>query len=447
MYARKQFKLILLTELHFFDDLWIMEPWIIGFAFIALVLGVLIGWLWKGRTDWISPAELQADYSPKKRVVELENALAEAQETATQSKIREQHIGARLQSIQSAAADERKRSEQLLADAKAQFSEIASTLLHQTADRTSSQQEKRLSEILSPLKDELGAFKQKVEARQEQSTAQHIGLNHRLDQLMTLNTQLSVQAESLTQALRGNSKVQGDWGEWQLKVLLDASGLKENLHYELQNSYRNDQQLIQRPDCIINMPSNQHLILDSKVSLTDYARHIEQKDANEQAASLKQHIKSIRKHMNELADKQYARIKQLNTPQYVIMFVPIEQALTLALEHDKSLLTEGMRRGVLILNAPTLLMSLSTIHLLWQQSQLNERTQAVIKEASLLYDKMVLFVEDMESVDQQLAKAHASHQAAFSKLSKSSKKGTTVLGRIERMKELLPLQTKKSLTQ
>jgi DNA recombination protein RmuC len=255
-----------------------------------------------------------------------------------------------------------------------------------------------------------------------------------------MNTRLGHEAESLTRALKGERKTQGMWGEMILETVLESSGLRKGHEYETQVSLSQAGSRLQ-PDALIHLPENRVVIVDAKVSLSAYERFVNSEEPAEKARHLKEHITALRAHITGLSDKAYEAIPDLRTLDFVLLFVPIEPALMLAMEHDKELFQDALKRNIVLVSPTTLLAVLRTIAHLWRQEQQNQNAQEIARQAGDLYDKLVGFVEDMQKLGERIEQTSKTYEAAFNKL--SSGRGN-VLSRAQKLHRL-GVQSSKNL--
>ncbi|NJN33510.1 MAG: DNA recombination protein RmuC, partial [Saprospiraceae bacterium] len=296
--------------------------------------------------------------------------------------------------------------------------------------------------LLTPLKEKIKSFEESVESKFLYETRERASLKTELEQLHRLNEQLSQDAHNLVAALRGDSKTQGDWGEWQLQMLLEKAGLLRGVHFQMQESYADGAQQ-KRPDFVIQLPENKQVIIDSKVSLTAYEQFFNATETTAQTRFLKAHIDSLRQHVRGLGEKNYAHLYALNSPDYVIMFVPIEPALAVAMREDPSLFTDALDRNVVVVTASTLLATMRTVSFTWKQENQKRNVLEIARQSGLLYDKFVAFLDDLKIIGQRLDMAQGSYHDALNKLTDSRKYGDTLIGRAEKLRELGAKSAKK----
>ena len=297
-----------------------------------------------------------------------------------------------------------------------QFENLANKILDKKSDKFTEQNKKNLDLLLNPLHKKIESFEKKVETSQKESVGMHAALKQQLEGLKDLNQQMSKEAINLTKALKGDSKSQGDWGEIQLEIILEKAGLSNGIHFTSQGGYRDENENLKKPDFIINLPDNKHLIVDSKVSLTAYEGYFSSENKEEKNNHLKKHIASIKKHIKELSEKEYTELYGINTPDYVLMFVPIEAALLIAFNENNKLYLEAFDKNVVLVSTSTLLATLSTVSSIWKQEDQKRNVIEIARQAGALYDKFVGLVEDLTGVGKKLDSAKNEYSAAMNKL-------------------------------
>lgn len=324
-----------------------------------------------------------------------------------------------------------------------EFENIANRLLEEKSEKFTAYNHRQMEGLLQPLRQKMEAFEENLQQKFTEETKQRVELRTQVEQLRQLNAQLSQDAQGLVAALRGDNKKQGDWGEFQLELLLEKSGLSRNVHFLTQKSFFDKEDGTQkRPDYIINLPEQKHLIIDSKVSLTAYERFFNASDEINRQTHLKSHIESLRNHIRQLGAKNYAQLHQINTPDYVLLFVPLEAALTTALQHDNQLFNEALDKNIVLVSVTTLVATMRTVAFIWRQENQKRNVQEMARQCGFLYDKLVLFVEDLKRIGLQLDGAQNSYRDAFNKLLYSPKQGDTLIGRAERIRHLGAKTTK-----
>ncbi len=325
-----------------------------------------------------------------------------------------------------------------------EFENIANRLLEEKSQTFSRQNQLQLTHILTPLKDKINEFEAGVNSRFLEETRDRISLKKEIEQLRDLNLQLSQDANNLATALKGESKTQGDWGEFRLEMILEKAGLKKDIHYVTQSSFKDHNGKEKRPDFIINLPEQKHLIIDSKVSLTAYEKYFTANNEEKKNKHLKRHIDSVRQHIKDLHKKNYQQLYQINSPDYLLMFIPIEPAFALAVQHDNKLFLEALDKNIVIVTTSTLLATMRTVSYIWKQEKQKNSVIEIARQSGLLYDKFVNFIDDLKGIGLRLESTKNAYDDAMNKLVDSKKFGDTLIGRAERIKEL-GAKTNKSL--
>ena len=313
-----------------------------------------------------------------------------------------------------------------------EFENLANKILEEKSTKFTEQNKLNITSILNPLKEKIEGFEKKVSESQKESIGMHSALKEQLNNLKDLNLQMSKEAINLTKALKGDSKAQGDWGETQLEILLEKANLAKDIHFTTQGGYRDEDGRLKKPDFIINLPDKRHLIVDSKVSLTNYEAYFNAEDEEQKNFHLKRHIESIRKHIKELSEKKYETLYEINTPDYVLMFVPIEPAYLLALNNNNQLYLEALDKNVVLVSTSTLLATLSTVSSMWRQENQKNNVLEIANQAGRLYDQFVNLTDDLIKVGTQLKTVQGSYDTSMKKL---TGKGNLVK-KVEKIREL-----------
>ena len=313
-----------------------------------------------------------------------------------------------------------------------EFENLANKILEEKSTKFTEQNKLNITSILNPLKEKIEGFEKKVSESQKESVGMHSALKEQLNNLKDLNLQMSKEAINLTKALKGDSKAQGDWGETQLEILLEKANLAKDIHFTTQGGYRDEDGRLKKPDFIINLPDKRHLIVDSKVSLTNYEAYFNAEDEEQKNFHLKRHIESIRKHIKELSEKKYETLYEINTPDYVLMFVPIEPAYLLALNNNNQLYLEALDKNVVLVSTSTLLATLSTVSSMWRQENQKNNVLEIANHAGRLFDQFVNLTDDLIKVGTQLKTVQSSYDTSMKKL---TGKGNLVK-KVEKIREL-----------
>lgn len=327
------------------------------------------------------------------------------------------------------------------------FKTLASDILEKNSKNFAEGSQKDLGALLNPLKTQIEEFRNKVEQAQSESNTGVTKLETLIGVLATQSKEISEQAENLTSALRGSAKAQGDWGEFILRDLLDKAGMREGEQYSYQETFSGipgedgEKTKSVRTDVIVFLPGGRKLVIDSKVSLTAYTDYVNAKEDAMRDVALKQHMASVRGHVDGLGKAGYHRLPDVETPDFVVMFVPVEPAFLLALQNDGDLWADAYRQGILLVGPTTLLYIIRIVNCLWQQELQARNVKEVMDRGAALYDKFVGFVSDLEAVGENLRAADQSYGTAMKKLSEG--RGNLVR-QVEMLKEL-GVRTTKSL--
>ena len=314
-----------------------------------------------------------------------------------------------------------------------EFENIATKILKERANEFSASNHKNLSEILNPLKEKIQLFEKKVDETYDKELRDKISLREEVRKLTELNARVSEEANNLTKALKGDVKKQGNWGEIVLERVLERSGLTRGQEYEREEVIEGADNQTQRPDVIIHLPENKHIIIDSKVSLTAYERMISEEDEEKREQFLKEHIASMRSHVKSLSEKNYQNAFNINAPDFVLMFLPIEPSFSIAVQHDTEIFQYAWERKIVIVSPTTLLATLRTIASIWKQESQTKHAQEIARLSGTLYDKFVGFIEDLAKIKHNIDRASNSYDDALKKL--NTGKGN-IIRTAEKIKEL-----------
>lgn len=299
---------------------------------------------------------------------------------------------------------------------RVQFESLANRLFEQKTRTVDEQNKLSMESILSPLKAQLEGFKKQVNDNFSQESRERHTLVHEINNLKHLNEQMAQEAVNLTQALKGDNKAQGNWGEVVLARVLSESGLREGHEYQTQVSLENEEGKRYQPDVVVHLPQDKDVVVDAKMSLVAYERFFNADTIAERELALSEHAASLRAHMRGLSRKDYHQLHGLHSLDYVLMFIPVEPAFQAAIETDPSLIRNAMDLNIMLVSPTTLLVALRTINNLWRNDRQNQNAKQIAERASKLYDKLRLFVTDMEMVGASLDKANQSYQGAMNKL-------------------------------
>lgn len=410
---------------------------------------IIIGLLWL-QTQKVPRSTLQQMEQEKNQAViestklqERERMLQQAKETMESAFERERQeraavertlesTNAYLQAQQEKYQTQKEEMLQLRKQFQLEFQQMANAILEEKTQRFTTVNQQNLDQILTPLKERIKTFEEKVERTYQQESAERNVLKGVVEQLMQQSLLIKNEANNLTKALKGDSKKQGNWGEIILERVLERSGLVKDQEYRLQAVFKEaDGRKI--PDAIILLPEEKHLVIDSKVSLTAYERWVNAEDEIEQAQYLRQHVQSMESHIRELSAKNYHDLYGIHSPDFVLLFMPIESALSVAIKEKPDLFSDAWDRRVVIVGPSTLLATLRTIASVWVQERQNRNVLDIAKEAGALYDKFVGFLQDMQQLETYLQRASEKQQDAMKKLSTGP---GNVIKKVENLKQL-----------
>ncbi|WP_411162304.1 DNA recombination protein RmuC [Mucilaginibacter sp. L3T2-6] len=310
--------------------------------------------------------------------------------------------------------------EQIRKDFQLEFQNIAGKLLDEKSQKFVETNRTSLDILLNPLKENIRAFEEKVEKVYNMEAAERNTLKGVITQLMDLNKLISSEAQNLTRALKGDNKKQGNWGEVILEKVLERSGLVKDREYRLQASITGPDGIRMQPDAVIDLPDDKHLIVDSKVSLVAYDRLVNCETDEERKLFSKAHVESIRGHVNGLSAKNYHDLYQINSPDFVLLFIPIESSFSIAVQIDAELFNDAWDKRVVIVSPSTLLATLRTIASMWKQERQNRNVLEIARLSGAMYDKFVGFVGDMEGIGKNLRQSQTAYDSALNKLSDGS---------------------------
>lgn len=331
--------------------------------------------------------------------------------------------------------------EQLQKKFTLEFENIANKLLKQNTTDFAEANQKRLSEILNPLKENIKLFEEKVEEKYVKEVKERSALMTEVKTLSELNKQMHQDAQSLTKALKGDSKTQGNWGELILEKILENSGLIKGEEYKTEDYYTNQTGGGSRLDVIINLPDSKQIIIDSKVSITAYVNYIETDDESEKAAHIKAHLLSVKSHIDILSKKDYSQIPGLDTPDFVLMFMPSEPSFSFTLQNDSNIYNYAWDKKIVIVSPTTLLATLKTVASVWKQERQTKNALEIARQSGALYDKFVGFIADLEKIEKGLKTSQDAYTGAVNKLKTGS---GNLIGRAEKIR-ILGAKTSKQI--
>lgn len=326
---------------------------------------------------------------------------------------------------------------------KEQFKNLATDILEEKKKLFVETNKTELNTILDPFKTNLTEFRDKVEATRKEDIQDMTSLKKEIESLQKLNSQLSDDAQNLATALKSEVKMQGSWGEDRLNMILEVEGLQKYIDFTREEMYRDEaMEKNRRPDFILKLPNGKCIVIDSKVSLTAYVNYFNANTPEEKVEFLKQHLKSVIDHIDRLADKNYQTLAGLTTPDYVFMFMPVESALTLALNQNPEIFNNALKRKIVLITPTTLVATLKIVKILWQKENQVKNVEEIFRQCGELYNKFVVFLEEMSKIETGLNSAGKAYHDAMFHLKDGTKKGNTIIGRFETIKKLEAKTTK-----
>lgn len=403
------------------------------FLSVGVLLGLALGWfVAKSKFNKAETGEVDANFvnelQTKVAIAEerTQNLLSEAEKTNQQlknSREENQNIQNQLtrteteyRNIQSRLEEQKKEVSELNEKFAAEFKNLANEIFEEKSKKFTDQNKTNIGELLNPLKERIGEFQKKVEDTNKESLERNASLVQQIKSLGDLNRQITKEAENLTKALKGDSKQQGNWGEVILERILEKSGLEKGREYETQVSETSEDGKVFRPDVVVRLPDSKNIIIDSKISLTAYERFSSLELEDEKIANLKLHINSIRAHVKGLSDKNYQNLYGIEGLDFVLLFIPIEPAFTLAVQHDPELFNDAYVKNIVIVSPSTLIATLRTISSIWKQEYQNKNALEIARQGGALYDKFVLFVEDLKNIGKHLESSQKVYRESMKKL-------------------------------
>jgi DNA recombination protein RmuC len=322
-----------------------------------------------------------------------------------------------------------------------EFENLANKILDEKSNKFTEQNKDNMKNILSPLQDKIQLFEKKVEDTHKESIDYHAALRQQISGLREMNIQMSKETINLTKALKGDSKMQGNWGELVLERVLEKSGLEKGREYEVQQAFTTEDGNRVFPDVVINLPDGKKMIVDSKVSLTAYEKYINEEDDEIKISYLKEHVNSIKRHVEQLGNKNYQDLYQIESPDFVLLFIPIEPAFAMALNEDTTLYNKAFEKNIVIVTPATLLATLRTIDSMWANQKQQENAFEIARQAGALYDKFEGFVSDLIKIGKKIDESKTEYSGAMNKLVEG--KGNLITS-VEKLKKM-GAKAKKSL--
>lgn len=345
-----------------------------------------------------------------------EQAYLQAQQQLLNTKTESAELKARAEEQEKSAQEKIKLLQQAEIQLKAQFESLAHKIFEDRGKQFSEQNKSSMEHIVSPIKEQITDFKKRVESVYDNESKDRASLREEILSLRRDTAQMNQDALNLTKALKGDNKIQGNWGEMILEKVLEQSGLRKDIEYETQGAFRDEDNKLFKPDVIIRLPEDKDIVVDSKVSLLAYEQYCSTEDENERINALKAHVKAVREHIKGLSEKDYSALKGLRSLDFVLLFMPIEAAFMAAFQADEKLFTDAFEHKIVVVTPTTLLATLKTIENIWRYERQNENAKIIADKAGNLYDKIRGFAEDLEKLGNQLSTVNKTYEGVMNKL-------------------------------
>lgn len=403
-------------------------------SILYILVGFIFGYLilyFRGKSESSRMEERITNLSVQLDDAEVELKQAEQRAVEAEKQLAERNADYR--NLRERLHEQKKEMQELQKRFKDEFENLANKILEEKSQKFTEQNREKLDQLLKPLGEKMDEFRKRVEESHKEDIKGRSALEQHLKQLQELNQQMSEETKNLTKALKGESKTQGSWGEVILQRILEKSGLAKGREYDIQEHHITDDGRRLQPDVVVHLPDEKKLVIDSKVSLTAYERCISAESKEGRLQALKQHVTSLRNHVKGLSSKNYQKLYGGSSPDFVLMFVPIESAFGLALQHDSNLYYEAFEKNIVIVSPSTLLATLATIDNVWKQEYQNKNAMEIAERGGALYDKFVLFIESMKDIGQRIRQTQESYNQAMSRLSAGQ---GNVVRQVEMLREL-----------
>ncbi|HET8737975.1 MAG TPA: DNA recombination protein RmuC [Pricia sp.] len=395
----------------------------LGIGLVFLAVGYLLGnYIQSLRTRSTQSALEERELQLNNNLSVLQQTLRDTESHKTRLQTEKEQLGqqivrhqADIENLQQKNREQKEEVEKLQEKFTKEFENLANKILEEKSLKFTERNERNIKNILTPLNEKILLFEKKVEESRKESFGIHQALREQLLNLQTQNLKITQEAENLTKALKGDSKMQGNWGELVLERVLEKSGLEKDREYTVQQSFQRQDGSRVMPDVIIHLPDGKKMIVDSKVSLVAYERMVNAEDAMREQF-LKAHIKSLRKHVDQLSAKKYEDLYAMESPDFVLMFIPIEPAFAVAINNDNSLYNKAFEQNIVIVTPSTLLATLRTIDSMWNNEKQQRNAIEIARQAGALYDKFEGFVGDLTKVGNKLDDAKSEYKGAMNKL-------------------------------
>jgi DNA recombination protein RmuC len=389
----------------------------IVYLFIGIVLSAAVTWLILRSTSKINlRASLEKTELLEKRIEEMKSELNEKERSLRELTAQYSAKETELKNLSTRLLEQKQEMMEIREKFNIEFRNMANEILEEKSKKFTEQNKTNLDELLKPLGEKIKDFEKKVNETYDKEAQQRFSLKEEVKRLAELNQQISKEASSLTKALKGESKTQGNWGEVVLESILERTGLRKGYEYTVQDSYTGADNRRYQADVIVHYPGDRSIVIDSKVTLTAYENFIGAGDEAQREAALKAHLTSVKNHINELASKNYQDIPEIKTLDFVVMFMPVEPAYLLAIQHEPQLWNYAYEKRILLISPTNLLAVLKMIDSLWKQEFQNRNVMEIARQGGELYDKFVGLVEDLQDIGTKLNQAQKSYDTSMNKL-------------------------------
>lgn len=417
-------------------------------AVVFLLVGYFLGnYIQNLKTKSSQSTLLEREQQLRNNLIEMEKRLALGIDETRDLRSQKERMGiqisryeADMENLRQKNTEQKAEVDKLQEKFTKEFENLANKILDVKSEKFTKQNKENIENILNPLKEKIKTFEDKVEKSQKENISIHSSLKEQLLNLQSQNLKITQEAENLTKALKGDSKMQGNWGELVLERVLEKSGLEKDREYSVQQSFTREDGSRVLPDVIINLPDGKKMIVDAKVSLTAYERYI---NAEEELREkyLKEHIGSIKTHVDQLSSKKYEDLYEMESPDFVLMFIPIEPAFAIAINNDNSIYNKAFEQNIVIVTPSTLLATLRTIDSMWNNEKQQRNAIEIARQAGALYDKFEGFITDLTKVGKKMDEAKTEYKGAMNKLVEG--RGNIIIS-IEKLKKM-GAKAKKSL--
>ena len=417
-------------------------------AVVFLVAGYFLGnYIQSLKTISSQSALLEREQQLRNNLTEIQKRLALGMDETRELRSQKERLGIQIskyevemENLHQKNSEQKAEVEKLQEKFTKEFENLANKILDVKSEKFTRQNKENIENILNPLKEKIKTFEDKVEKSQKENISIHSSLKEQLLNLQSQNLKITQEAENLTKALKGDSKMQGNWGELVLERVLEKSGLEKDREYLVQQSFTREDGSKVLPDVIINLPDGKKMIVDAKVSLTAYERYINAEEEL-QEKYLKEHISSIKTHVDQLSSKKYEDLYEMESPDFVLMFIPIEPAFAIAINNDNSIYNKAFEQNIVIVTPSTLLATLRTIDSMWNNEKQQRNAIEIARQAGALYDKFEGFITDLTKVGKKMDEAKTEYKGAMNKLVEGR---GNIITSIEKLKKM-GAKAKKSL--